>query len=46
MNEAAGDYTLRPDSIVFKEIPGFQPIPFEKMQQAKNWAETTVAKSK
>ena len=45
VNEAAGDYTLRPDSIVFKEIPGFQPIPFEKMQQAKNWAETTVAKS-
>ena len=36
VDEAAGDYTLRPDSIVFKEIPGFQPIPFSKMQRAKS----------
>jgi hypothetical protein len=35
VDEAAGDYTLRPDSRIFKEIPGFEPIPFEKMQRAK-----------
>ena len=35
VNESAGDFTLRPDSRVFKEIPGFEPIPFEKMQRAK-----------
>ena len=35
VDEAAGDFTLRPDSIVFKQIPGFEPIPFEKMQRAK-----------
>ena len=34
VNEAAGDFTLRPDSRIFKEIPGFQPIPFEKMQRS------------
>jgi hypothetical protein len=44
VDEAAGDYALRPDSVVFKEIPGFQPIPFEKMQQANKWVETTAAK--
>lgn len=37
VNEADGDYTLRPDSRVFKEIPGFQAIPFEKMRQAEKW---------
>jgi len=35
VDEAAGDYTLRPDSRIFKEIPSFEPIPFEKMQRAK-----------
>jgi len=35
VDEPNGDFTLRPDSIVFKAIPGFQPIPFEKMQRAK-----------
>jgi hypothetical protein len=34
IDEAAGDYTLRPDSKVFKEIPGLQPRPFEKMRRA------------
>jgi len=28
---AGGKFVLRPDSVVFKKIPGFQPIPFEKM---------------
>jgi hypothetical protein len=35
VNEAEGDYALKPDSIVYKLIPGFQPIPFDKMQRAK-----------
>jgi hypothetical protein len=34
---ASGDYNLRPDSRVFKEIPGFQAIPFNKMRQADKW---------
>ena len=34
VNEATGDFSLRPDSIVFQQIPGFEPIPFEKMQRA------------
>ena len=34
-DEATGDYTLRPDSRIFKEIPAFEPIPFEKMRRAK-----------
>jgi len=33
--EAEGNFTLRPDSRIFTEIPGFKPIPFEKMQRAK-----------
>lgn len=31
VNAPAGDFTLRPDSEAFKRIPGFQPIPFEKI---------------
>jgi len=31
-NKAAGDLTLRPDSPVFKKLPGFQPIPFAQMR--------------
>ncbi|MEW6357595.1 MAG: right-handed parallel beta-helix repeat-containing protein [Planctomycetota bacterium] len=31
VNAAKGDFRLRPDSEVFKRLPGFQPIPFEKM---------------
>ncbi len=37
VNAAHHDYTLRPDSVVFQKIPGFQPIPFEKMRQAQKW---------
>ncbi|MEI7948151.1 MAG: right-handed parallel beta-helix repeat-containing protein [bacterium] len=40
VNEAGGDFTLRPDSRVFKDIPGFEAIPFEKMQRAKALQET------
>lgn len=28
---AGGDFRLKPDSVVFSLIPGFQPVPFEKM---------------
>lgn len=37
VDEVSGNFALRPDSLVFKEIPGFEPIPFDKMQQAKKW---------
>ena len=40
VDEAAGDYNLRPDSLVFKRLPGFKPIPFDKMRQAKKWKST------
>lgn len=35
VDEAAGNFALKPSSRVFKEIPDFKPIPFEKMQRAK-----------
>jgi len=28
---AKGDYALKPDAEVFKQIPGFEPIPFDKI---------------
>ena len=28
---AKGDYRLKPDAKVFKDLPGFQPIPFDKI---------------
>ena len=31
VDPAAGDFTLKPTSVVFKKIPGFKPIPFEKI---------------
>jgi len=31
VDAAKGDFRLRPDSEVFRRIPGFQPIPFERM---------------
>ena len=31
VDAANGDYRLRPDSEVYKRLPGFEPIPFEKM---------------
>jgi hypothetical protein len=40
IDEAAGDYNLRPDSLVFKRLPDFKPIPFDKMRQAKKWEST------
>jgi hypothetical protein len=35
VNWAGGDLTLRGDSPVFNRLPGFQPIPFEKMRFSK-----------
>lgn len=31
VNMAAGDYTLREDSAVFRRLPGFEPIPFREI---------------
>jgi hypothetical protein len=31
VNAKAMDFRLRPDAEVFRKLPGFQPIPFEKM---------------
>ncbi len=31
VNMAGGDLTLKEDSVVFKQIPGFEPVPFTKM---------------
>ncbi len=31
VDAAAGNYALKPDSEVFQKIPGFEPIPFEKI---------------
>jgi hypothetical protein len=28
---AHGDYRLRPDSRIFRDLPGFQPIPFDQI---------------
>ncbi|NQV36031.1 MAG: right-handed parallel beta-helix repeat-containing protein, partial [Phycisphaeraceae bacterium] len=31
VNMAQGDFSLKEDSVVFKQIPGFEPVPFSKM---------------
>lgn len=31
VDAARGDFRLRPDAAVFAKIPGFQPVPFERM---------------
>ena len=31
MDFAKGDFRLKPDAKVFKDLPGFQPIPFDKI---------------
>jgi hypothetical protein len=37
VDDVNGDYNLGPDSRVFQEIPGFEPIPFDQMRQARKW---------
>ena len=39
VNETGGNFALSPDSRVFKDIPGFEPITFEKMQRSKTYRE-------
>jgi len=39
VDEAARDYRLKPDSIVFEKIPGFIAPPFEKMGPNDDFAE-------
>lgn len=36
------DFRLRPDSVVFKQLPAFQPIPFERIGLAKDEYRTTL----
>lgn len=31
VDAARGDYALKPESVVFQKIPGFQPIPFDRI---------------
>jgi hypothetical protein len=31
IDAAQGDYRLRPEAEVFQRLPGFQPIPFDKI---------------
>lgn len=33
VNLAKHDVRLRPDSQIFQDLPGFQPIPFEKFEK-------------
>lgn len=36
VDEAHGNFQLRPDSPIFKKMPAFQPIPFEKIGLVKD----------
>jgi len=36
VNAARGDFRLRPDAAVFDRLPGFKPIPFEKIGLVKS----------
>jgi hypothetical protein len=31
VDAARGDFRLRPDAEAFRRLPGFEPVPFEKM---------------
>jgi len=42
INAAKGDFRLEPTSEVFSKLPGFQPIPFEKIGLIKNVLRPTV----
>ena len=39
---AKGNFALKPNSIVFKKIPGFQPIPFDKIGLYKDQYRRTL----
>jgi hypothetical protein len=36
VDAAGGDFRLRPDARVFRELPGFQPIPFERIGRLRS----------
>jgi hypothetical protein len=42
VNAAKGNFALRPDSQVFKQLPGFQPIPFAKIGLYKDELRPTL----
>jgi hypothetical protein len=42
VNMAKGNFALRPDAEVFRRIPGFEPIPFEKIGLFKDEYRTTL----
>lgn len=42
VNAAAGNFTLKRDSEVFKKLPGFRPIPFAKMGLYKDELRPTL----
>jgi hypothetical protein len=41
-NPAQGDFGLKPESAVFKKLPGFKPIPFEKIGLVKDSYRTSI----
>lgn len=41
---AKGDFRLKPDAAVYKQLPGFKPIPFEKMGPYADPLRPTVPK--
>jgi hypothetical protein len=45
VNASAGDFRLERSSKVFWKLPGFQPIPFEKIGLIKNVLRPTVQKA-
>ena len=36
VNPAVGNFLLKPDSVVFSKLPGFQPIPFDRIGLVQN----------
>ena len=42
VNAAQFDYRLRPDSPVYKKLPAFQPIPFERIGLQRDECRTTL----
>jgi len=45
VNAAKGDFGLHPDSEVFSDLPGFQPIPFEEIGLIQDALRPTLATS-
>lgn len=43
VDAAAGNYALKPDAAVYREIPGFESIPFQKIGRLEENEETATA---